>query len=785
MHKRNTVAGNPLHSRAILIAILVFLLVSSAPSAAITSGRLVFINGSNATLYFDTRTATYVDTSFANPNVYVELCADQGTELIGKFVSIYYRSGAINISIGLIPANITYVNASNCTVVDVDTSVYKAFYPGILSIGISTSPLMQNPQFVDLTNYTGLLYGEYRYSDKSTPTNTVIHLEKIYYSGNSEITTNKPYLIVSLWNASGFINSTLVDRVTDAVFPRTNYTYIKVNNLTAKLYTPACITDLDCGYCQRCDGGVCVPIPGCGGEERLQNLYISVSTTGYINDPVVFTVSSRDPVRDATVRVYREHGGFSTLVDTGKTDENGIYTADPSALDEAGTYYAYASKGGYIRSDEEYFDLQKVKLAVASPSELYVRTEISVTITDPRTGKPVDGAQAKLYSPSGAVADVCTTGPDGRCVFSPGAVRIPGIYAIVAKKALYDDGAAVVNVFLYPLNIDYPPSVYARQEFDVLASSFGRPLQDVEIRIKGKPTYTTGADGKVTSIVLAEPGGYDFTARKEDYQTFKGTIQVSWPPIIPLFPKEMYSKENFIITATSPDKECISDVRVVIGDYIYDTNSFGEINVRVEIPNNYTIVMSKEGCEPYRGVIEIPERPPEKPFEKPIIEKKPPKSAAEFISETIGLGALVKSGCEGFYVEGLPVILCDLIWVVVIAMAAAAAYLGRTNMHKAAYFFVPVIAALATIPVIGVVAAALVLSISYRSWADERARQRALKEEAEKVSREVIAGKEVEEVIREEMSGQPPVSKDAQPKSGGNGKDNGNSSQGNKNPPTR
>ncbi|MCX8199983.1 MAG: hypothetical protein N3G76_00775 [Candidatus Micrarchaeota archaeon] len=762
------------HASAVFLFVAALLFLANAPSAAITSGRLVFANSSNATLYFDTATATYVDTSLANPNVYVELCATHGTDLVGKFVSVYYRSGAINISIGLVPVKIIYVNALNCTVVDVDISVYRAFYPGILSIGISSTPQMNNPVFIDLTNRTGLLSGEYRYTDKSTSTNTIIHLEKIYYSGNNEITTDKPYLIVSLWNSSGFINSTLVNRTTDAVFPLTSYSFIKVNNLTARLYAPQCTVDPDCGQCQRCASGTCVPIPGCGDAEAPQKLYLSVSTTGYVGDPVVFTVKSRGAVKDATVRIYYSEGGSAVLVDTGKTDSEGKYTADAAALDKAGTYYAYASKGGFIRSDEEYFELEKAKLSVASSSEVYVRTEISATVADQRTGKPVEGAQVKLYSPSGAVVDTCTTSQEGRCVFSAGAVRSPGTYAIVAKKHFYDDGAAVVNVFLYPLTIEYPDSVYARQEFDMMAVSFGRPLEDVQIKIKDKPAYTTGKDGKVTGIVFSQPGDYEFTARKEDYQTFKGIIQVSWPPIIPLFPKEMYSKEKFVITATSPDKDCISGVRIVIGDgYIYNTSTIGEATVRVEVPNNYTIVMSKDGCEPYVGIIEIPERPPEKPYEKPIVEKKPPKSAAELISETIGFGALVKSGCEGFYVEGLPVVLCDLLWLLVVAMAAAAAYLGKTNMHKAAYFFVPIIAAIATLPVIGVLVAALVLSFAYRGWADERARIRALKEEAEKVSKELAAGKSVGEVLREEAGGKPPADKTSTPKNSSDVKNSG------------
>lgn len=743
---------------------LSLLLLPSLSVAAIASARLAYVNGSSATLSYDTATGTYVDTSLANPNIYVELCADLGTDLLGNFTSIFYRSGNISIDIGLIPANITSVNASNCTTVDVDTSVYKAFYPGIVSIGVSQAPSMQDPVFIDLNETTGLLSGSYSYTDISNTSNTVIQLAGVYYSEPNEILTDKPYLIVSLWNASTFINSTLVNRTTAAIFPLTSYDTVKVNNLTAGVYTPpvGCTTDAQCGHCMQCVAGACVHIPGCGTSAPVQ-LYLSVDTSGYVGDEVKFTVTDGAKEPGASVKIYYVQEGSALQVDSGTTDSKGVYIAPAGTLDRAGEYYARASKAGdYLRSEDAYFTLQARTLSLVVSGEIYVRTELPVTVYDATTGQAMQGATVKLYSPAGSVLDTCSTDLNGRCIFPASATRMPGTYAVVASKRFYDDSAVPITALLYPLNVEYPESVYARQRFDMRATSFGQPVPGTTIKFAGMPQMITDGNGEVTGIVLTEPGTYDFTAKKEDYTTYSGKIKVSYPPIIPIYPNETYAKEAFVLTVTSPDKDCISGVRVEIGSgNVYNTSLVGEVTVRIDVPNNYTVVLSKDGCAEFRGVREIPERPPEKPYEPPIIITKQPKTGAQLIAEEIGLGALVKSGCEGFYVEGIPVIFCDILWAAVVALAAAAAYFARDTMRRVAYFFVIILAAIVTLPAASIIIGVIILSVSYRSWADERAKRQILKAEAEKMEKRLVEGERVEDVLKGE---------ERQQGKGGNGK---------------
>ncbi|MGB9634950.1 MAG: hypothetical protein ACPL0A_00570 [Candidatus Micrarchaeia archaeon] len=728
--------------------VLAVLFVASFSSAAITSSRLVYLNGSTATLYYDTASSSYKDSSVANPNIYIELCADSAEDLLGNFTALYYRSGTINISISLMPANITSVNSSNCTVVDVDTSVYRAYYPGVVSVGFSSSQSMTNPVFYDLEEQKGLLSGEYRYTDVSNSTNTKIHLDKIYYSGTNEITTNKPYLIVSLWNSSGFINSTLVDRLTDAVFPLTNYSMVKVNNLTAGVSVPSqeCTTDADCPDNYRCMGGRCVLV---GGEEKERHsLYLSVELSGYVGDSVQFTVvdENDDKVRDAEVRVYKIADGYETVVDTCDTDSDGRCAV---ILDATGNYYGIAKKSGYDDSEKEYFMLWKRSMIISTEEYIYVNNPIEVSVKDHDTGNPLQGVEVELYSYTGRKSTTCNTGTSGKCTFSSSYFSNPGRYSVVGKKQYYNDGTAGFNVYLYPLDVDYPSKVYTRDKFDIEVRSLGKPVENARITFEDKK-YFTDDEGMVNDLVFYEEGVYKFTVEKKDHETFEGSIRASHPPIYPIYPKEMYSKEKFILMVSSPSSDCISDVEVKIGDYVFYTDERGQAEVYVEKPNNYTLTLSKANCSPYKEIIEIPERPPEPTYEV-IKPEKPSGTVVEAFAESLGLKGILKSGCEGFYFEGIPTIMCDFVWVFVLLTSVIAALLPDKAYQRLISGFLPIIISALTLPILGLFSGILLDAYNYRARAERKEREKELREKARKIEEELAAGKGLEEISREEM----------------------------------
>jgi hypothetical protein len=125
----------------------------------------------------------------------------------------------------------------------------------------------------------------------------------------------------------------------------------------------------------------------------------------------------------------------------------------------------------------------------------------------------------------------------------------------------------------------------------------------------------------------------------------------------------------------------------------------------------YTFVVSSPGYKTSRLSVEIVDCP-EPDIEEPIIT--PVESS--FWDDIINiLRTSIKGGCEGFYFEGLPTILCDLVWVVVIVGSIGAAYLEPLKSRKVISLFTPSVVAIVLIPLMGAIAAAVVVYLAYNS----------------------------------------------------------------------
>ena len=149
----------------IWIFALLFLAAASYPAdAAIISARLVAVNGSALSLVYDDNTTSYADISIENPEALLELCADTSAELLNNYVTWNYHVLDKNLSVSIMPAQITSVNASNCTTVNIDLSRGRAYYPAVLSVALSTSSSMTGASFYDMTLATGFLIGNYTFT---------------------------------------------------------------------------------------------------------------------------------------------------------------------------------------------------------------------------------------------------------------------------------------------------------------------------------------------------------------------------------------------------------------------------------------------------------------------------------------------------------------------------------------------------------------------------------------------------------------------------------------------
>ncbi|MCX8206027.1 MAG: carboxypeptidase-like regulatory domain-containing protein, partial [Candidatus Micrarchaeota archaeon] len=474
-----------------------------------------------------------------------------------------------------------------------------------------------------------------------------------------------------------------------------------------------------------------------GGEEKPA-LSVSVSTSGYVADPVTFTVTSEGK-KVADARVYVVVAGSDATYEITDTGSDGKASA---TIYDAGNYYAYARKSGYKQSSSKYFTLSLRDMSITVPNEVYGGTDVEIVVKDSAAGTPLPGADVQVRGPSGENILLCTTGAAGTCIVPGSSLQKGGVYAIEANKQYYTTEYGSFAVSLRKLDVRAPSSVYTRERFDIYVSSGGSALSGVDIRL-GDDSYVTDAYGYVRGVTLDEPGIYALSASKGGYEPYEGEISATYPPIIVNYPNETYTKENFTLTITSPDKGCISGVKVQVGMHTHTSDKDGKVNVRVEQEGNYSVVATKAECGPYNGVREILDRPPEKPFEPkpPIKDIVGPAGLVGELADALGLEGIVKPGCYGVYIEGIPAIFCDLLWLVIITLSAASAYLQKDNMRRVIFGFGPIIIAVATIPAVGAVVATLSFGYSYREWSAAKGIEKVQKEESEKAGRDIIEGK--------------------------------------------
>lgn len=130
---------------------------------SLSSGNLVYLNGSVATVLFDNYSQKYVDNSVTNTNIYSKLCSnDPSVDLLNDFISYYIVVGNNSLELGVMPAQMVSSRiSSGCAFVDVDFSLYKSFFPAIISYGVDSNQNMSNVSFYNLTNTTGFLKGNF------------------------------------------------------------------------------------------------------------------------------------------------------------------------------------------------------------------------------------------------------------------------------------------------------------------------------------------------------------------------------------------------------------------------------------------------------------------------------------------------------------------------------------------------------------------------------------------------------------------------------------------------
>ncbi len=202
----------------------------------LTSGRNAFPNGTTAILWFDNYSSTYVDNSFVNPNVYAELCSDDPTnDLLDKYLSVYVVVGnnSLNLGVASVQMVASTINGS-CAFVDVDLSLFSAFYPAIVSLGVSNYSNMSNVSFYNLTMVTGFLQGNFSIDPvNETPTNVAVNVRFPVDENNVTYYVETERLIVGIRNSTlDVVDSVITTLDSPVVLSRPAGGYIiTINNI--------------------------------------------------------------------------------------------------------------------------------------------------------------------------------------------------------------------------------------------------------------------------------------------------------------------------------------------------------------------------------------------------------------------------------------------------------------------------------------------------------------------------------------------------------------------------
>ncbi len=741
----------PLMFRGVFLLILLF----AVSYSAITDGALIYQNGSQATLYYDTSTGTYADSSIANPNILVRLCADNPSDLLGKFVGIYYRTADLNLSATLYPANITSVNASNCAVVDVDVSIYSAYYPGIVSVGIGNDPSMSGLTFYDLNSSTGLFEGSYEYSYSSNSTNMSFSVHAIH-SSNGDITNNQSTLLFAIYNGTTLVFNDTIAPSDNVTLPLTDFDRVVYNNMTATLYVPPSPPP--------------GPEPEPAPEEPVQ-LNLEISYSGYLGDPAEFYVTADgSPVEDAHIVVY---DSYDLPYDSGYTDSSGHLTLN---IDSIGEYYAIATKTDYEDSERVSFSVKLRGLIINIPDYVYVGDNVTVSVED--DSGSLSGAEVELYSESGDLIDSCYTNSEGECTFEG---LSDGSYNVVVSAPGYTPKSGSFEVYKLPLTVNHPSSVLAGDEFNVRVMSLGEGVSGATVTLNDYE-YRSDQEGWIYGISIETPGEYTIFAYKEGYSTYKGSIKIRMPSMHLKIPENISIYEPTTLQVVSSSKECESHVRVIINGTEYESDEDGYVEVTFENPGDYPVKLVKAGCRSENDWLYVPEPPPEFTFEGGFEFNVSGRSMAERIGSTLGISYMVKSGCEGVNIPGIPFIICDLIWIIILIEAILGYGLPSKPSHKLLYLSLPILLSVLFVPMIGAFVGALTVFLAYRS----RMEFQSLLRSEERQVQEVV-GEDLKDEVNEDKQppGVPNISNDQQDNSSESANPDTKSTKDESNPPSQ
>ncbi|MFH1396422.1 MAG: hypothetical protein ABIG93_03430 [archaeon] len=201
----------------LLIITLTICTLISLPlvSAGILEGELIDSQDNTITLNFDDDTYSYADGTNTNPNILLYINSDNpANDFQNHFFIFTYQ--VQNLAIPITVTKMFVDNANNPLQLDLDLSTGKAFYPGIVTVGISESSDFSPAVTVyySLNTTTGLLGGSYGLSVSDNGNTVEVTIDNVTDSDGNLINTVRNYIIIGIKNETATASQVFDSEIT-------------------------------------------------------------------------------------------------------------------------------------------------------------------------------------------------------------------------------------------------------------------------------------------------------------------------------------------------------------------------------------------------------------------------------------------------------------------------------------------------------------------------------------------------------------------------------------------
>jgi len=199
----------------VLVSIILTFLALPLVSAGVTDGKLINLWDNTVTLEFDETTLSYADGTNDNTNIFLYISSDAAaTDFQDHYFILAYR--VHNKAIPITVSKMFVDSATSPIELDLDLSTGKAFYPGIVSVGISNVSDFSAAYTVyyDLNMSTGLLNGNYSLTVDNDTSNIAVKIDNATDSDGNKIDTIRNYIIIGVKNKTDDANNVYDSKIT-------------------------------------------------------------------------------------------------------------------------------------------------------------------------------------------------------------------------------------------------------------------------------------------------------------------------------------------------------------------------------------------------------------------------------------------------------------------------------------------------------------------------------------------------------------------------------------------